>query len=263
MTGNSKKRRQQRQFRWLWKSELGNNYEKDYIEDQQDNIKEQLRKLCRLPENRVCADCETQHNSASWASVNLGVFLCIRCASHHRVLSISKPKECTMDLWGPDELSNLKRLGNENHRDTMPDICPPPLEAPDEVWRIFLIDKYGQTQKEARGRPPVSIELIDFNKHIDNEITRQPILRRGFHERESPIDAYDSSWLPSQWGAEDIEKDFSNLVGLVCEHFGSGDHAASPLVTARGVTTKSNESCLEEHQESVELPSYQEEYVIR
>lgn len=49
-----------------------------------------LRKLLERPENRICADCKD--NSAgsrpSWASINTGVFICMRCAGVHRGLGV-------------------------------------------------------------------------------------------------------------------------------------------------------------------------------
>lgn len=56
----------------------------------------ELKKLLNLAENRYCADCIGGGAAAraSWASINLGVFLCMRCAGAHRGLGthISKVK---------------------------------------------------------------------------------------------------------------------------------------------------------------------------
>merc|ERR1719354_322963 len=97
----------------LWSSKLGKKYPKAEIEKHEIETKKELDKLRRLPENRTCADCGTE--PTVWASVNLGVFLCIRCASIHRGIGthISIPKGCTGTyLWGPDELENMRSKGN-------------------------------------------------------------------------------------------------------------------------------------------------------
>lgn len=43
-----------------------------------------LRRLLDLPSNRACADCAT--GRPAWASLNTGLFLCMRCAGAHRSL---------------------------------------------------------------------------------------------------------------------------------------------------------------------------------
>lgn len=45
-----------------------------------------LQELLKEEENKYCADCETKQ--PRWASWNLGVFLCIRCAGLHRNLGV-------------------------------------------------------------------------------------------------------------------------------------------------------------------------------
>jgi len=41
-----------------------------------------LKKLLERPENRNCADCQGggAASRATWASINTGVFICMRCA---------------------------------------------------------------------------------------------------------------------------------------------------------------------------------------
>uniref|UniRef100_A0A3B5LQW1 Arf-GAP domain-containing protein n=1 Tax=Xiphophorus couchianus TaxID=32473 RepID=A0A3B5LQW1_9TELE len=48
-----------------------------------------------------------------WASWNIGVFLCIRCADIHRKLGvhISRVKSVNLDTW-----TNMKEIGNSRTR---------------------------------------------------------------------------------------------------------------------------------------------------
>ncbi|KAF8892884.1 putative GTPase activating protein for Arf-domain-containing protein [Infundibulicybe gibba] len=71
-----------------------------------------LLDLVVQPGNDVCADCKAR--SPRWASHNLGVFICVNCASIHRKLGthISKVKSLTLDSWTKDQVESMKEKGN-------------------------------------------------------------------------------------------------------------------------------------------------------
>eukprot|EP00526_Cylindrotheca_closterium_P017532 CAMPEP_0113638084 /NCGR_PEP_ID=MMETSP0017_2-20120614/19944_1 /TAXON_ID=2856 /ORGANISM="Cylindrotheca closterium" /LENGTH=306 /DNA_ID=CAMNT_0000549161 /DNA_START=980 /DNA_END=1900 /DNA_ORIENTATION=+ /assembly_acc=CAM_ASM_000147 len=137
----------------MWKSKLGTNYPKDFMKANEKKFHQQLQDLRHEPANRDCADCGAK-GCTMWASVNLGVFLCMTCGSHHRSIGthISKPKGCTGTYWwGPDELDNMRAIGNARasqiYGNGSSTPIPPPGLTPDNgahtmEWRKYITDKY-------------------------------------------------------------------------------------------------------------------------
>ncbi|KAG0699064.1 hypothetical protein DFH29DRAFT_809575 [Suillus ampliporus] len=71
-----------------------------------------LLELVMQPGNDVCADCKSRN--PRWASHNLGIFMCVNCASIHRKLGthITKVKSITMDAWTKEQVEVMKQNGN-------------------------------------------------------------------------------------------------------------------------------------------------------
>jgi hypothetical protein len=63
-------------------------------------------------QNRTCADCT--RSNPTWASVNLGVLVCLECAGRHRSLGthISKMRSITLDTILPAEALFLMNMTN-------------------------------------------------------------------------------------------------------------------------------------------------------
>ncbi|XP_074372580.1 putative ADP-ribosylation factor GTPase-activating protein AGD15 [Apium graveolens] len=68
--------------------------------------------LLKLPENKECADCRSR--APRWASVNLGIFICMQCSGIHRSLGvhISKVRSATLDTWLPEQIAFMQYMGN-------------------------------------------------------------------------------------------------------------------------------------------------------
>jgi stromal membrane-associated protein len=80
---------------------------------------EQLQRfdvLLRRPENRECFDCGAKQ--PRWASTNLGIFFCLRCAGIHRSMGthISKVKSTNMDAWEASMIHVMEHIGNARGR---------------------------------------------------------------------------------------------------------------------------------------------------
>ncbi|RPD54233.1 ArfGap-domain-containing protein [Lentinus tigrinus ALCF2SS1-7] len=71
-----------------------------------------LLELASQPGNDICADCKTRN--PRWASYNLGIFICVNCASIHRKMGthISKVKSLTLDTWTKEQVEFMKSTGN-------------------------------------------------------------------------------------------------------------------------------------------------------
>ncbi|CAM6039052.1 unnamed protein product [Sphagnum compactum] len=67
-----------------------------------------------VPGNDVCADCGAVE--PDWASLNLGILLCIECSGVHRNLGvqISKVRSLTLDVkvWEPSVIGYFQSIGN-------------------------------------------------------------------------------------------------------------------------------------------------------
>ncbi|KAM9444943.1 arf-GAP with coiled-coil, ANK repeat and PH domain-containing protein 3 [Clarias gariepinus] len=76
-----------------------------------------LQRVQCVPGNDVCCDCGQA--DPRWASINLGILLCIECSGIHRSLGVhcSKVRSLTLDSWEPELLKLMCELGNSviNH----------------------------------------------------------------------------------------------------------------------------------------------------
>lgn len=100
-----------------------------------------LKKMRSKPENTTCCDCGSS-DGMLWAVVNIGSFVCVRCASVHRGVGthISKVKGLAGTyLWGPDEVQNM--VGNARVSEVYGGTLPKP-DASEARIRSFILDRY-------------------------------------------------------------------------------------------------------------------------
>ncbi|XP_022525552.2 arf-GAP with coiled-coil, ANK repeat and PH domain-containing protein 2 isoform X1 [Astyanax mexicanus] len=71
-----------------------------------------LQRVMAIPGNTSCCDCGQP--DPKWASINLGITLCIQCSGIHRSLGVhlSKVRSLTLDTWEPELLKLMCELGN-------------------------------------------------------------------------------------------------------------------------------------------------------
>ncbi|KAM5257188.1 stromal membrane-associated protein 1 isoform 2-T2 [Ctenodactylus gundi] len=103
-----------------------------------------LSKLLREEDNKYCADCEAK--GPRWASWNIGVFICIRCAGIHRNLGvhISRVKSVNLDQWTPEQIQCMQDMGNTKARLLYEANLPENFRRPqtDQAVEFFIRDKY-------------------------------------------------------------------------------------------------------------------------
>ncbi|KAJ8764680.1 hypothetical protein K2173_007768 [Erythroxylum novogranatense] len=113
-----------------------------------------LEGLLKLPENRECADCKAK--GPRWASVNLGIFICMQCSGIHRSLGvhISKVRSATLDTWLPEQVAFIHSMGNEKANSYWEAELPPNY---DRVGiENFIRAKYEEKRWVSKDRIPVS-----------------------------------------------------------------------------------------------------------
>ena len=112
-----------------------------------------------------------------WASWNLGVFLCIRCAGIHRNLGvhISRVKSVNLDTWTPEQVISLQQMGNSRARAVYEAQLPDGFRRPqtDTALESFIRAKYEHKKYLAREWVPPSPPKVDWAKEIDEELERQ------------------------------------------------------------------------------------------
>lgn len=66
----------------------------------------------RVPGNGFCVDCDAAN--PDWASLNLGVLMCIECSGVHRNLGshVSRVRSLDLDKWPPGHLNVMLAIGN-------------------------------------------------------------------------------------------------------------------------------------------------------
>lgn len=101
-------------------------------------------KILAVPGNEFCADCHAPQ--PRWASINLGITLCIECAGIHRSLGVhmSKVRSLTLDteVWSPEIVQLMLNLGNSSvnaaymasYRGEPPSITPTSCREDRENW---------------------------------------------------------------------------------------------------------------------------------
>ena len=126
-----------------------------------------------------------------WASWNLGVFLCIRCAGIHRNLGvhISRVKSVNLDSWTPEQVVSLQQMGNSRARAVYEAQLPDGFRRPqtDSALESFIRAKYEHKKYVAREWVQQPAPKVNWDKEIDEEMEKQKRKKKGLGIASSTI----------------------------------------------------------------------------
>lgn len=126
--------------------------EKERQKHLQEKYQAALANLLKDDDNKYCVDCDAK--GPRWASWNLGIFLCIRCAGIHRNLGvhISKVKSVNLDTWTAEQVAMMMEVGNSRARAAYEAQVPDNFRRPqtDSALEAFIRAKYEQKKYMAR-----------------------------------------------------------------------------------------------------------------
>ncbi|NXG11111.1 SMAP2 protein, partial [Sakesphorus luctuosus] len=137
-----------------------------------------LAGLLAEDENKFCADCQAK--GPRWASWNIGVFICIRCAGIHRNLGvhISRVKSVNLDQWTQEQIQCVQEMGNGKANRLYEAFLPENFRRPQtdqQAVESFIRDKYEKKKYMDR-----SIDINAFRKEKDDKWKRsnEPVSER-------------------------------------------------------------------------------------
>lgn len=143
-----------------------------------DKCQSLIEVLLKDEDNKYCVDCDAK--GPRWASWNLGIFLCIRCAGIHRNLGvhISKVKSVNLDAWTPEHVAYVQRMGNSRARAIYEANLPDDFRRPqtDTALESFIRAKYEHKRYIAKDYVDPGPPAPAFN--IDDELKKMKEQKR-------------------------------------------------------------------------------------
>lgn len=134
-----------------------------------------LSDLLKDEDNKYCVDCDAK--SPRWASWNLGIFLCIRCAGIHRNLGvhISRVKSVNLDTWTPQQVACIQQMGNSRARAVYEANIPDSFRRPqvDSALEQFVRAKYETKKYIAREWVPPAMPNPTWDLELEKQLRKK------------------------------------------------------------------------------------------
>ncbi|XP_069127756.1 stromal membrane-associated protein 1-like isoform X2 [Argopecten irradians] len=159
---------------------MSSRVEKERAKAQQEKFQAVLSGLLKDEDNKYCVDCDAK--GPRWASWNLGIFLCIRCAGIHRNLGvhISKVKSVNLDSWTTEQVAMMMEMGNSRARAVYEANVPDGFRRPQTDSRSlesFIRAKYEQKKYIAREwvppKPSIPKELKNGSLELEDKADKR------------------------------------------------------------------------------------------
>lgn len=224
----------------MWRSKLGNVFPRAEVEKLDSEHHRILKKLRSQPGNDRCAECGAQ--DTTWSSVNLGVFLCVRCADVHRALGthISKVKGCGGTyLWGTDEIAQMQSLGN---RAWASEGSPVDSSTSKEELLRICRRKY---ENKPLPQTPKTLAVNTMTSHTSAQVSSFRSAARDSHAEAKSLD----SDYPSQKSISDEPNDLDSFLADCLKPSKSASQALSQTAGPSSFPPSDPAWCLDEHSE--------------
>ncbi|KAJ3424487.1 adp-ribosylation factor gtpase-activating protein [Anaeramoeba flamelloides] len=145
-----------------------------------------LKNLLQIPSNQVCADCGCA--GPTWASVNLGLFICINCAGVHRSIGthITQVRSTTLDSWTIKQVKTMSEVGNKIGNSfweaKLPEGFVKPKPSNKFAVEQFIRDKY-QHRLYFSKKPKPKPQVTSTEKTIQKQKVRSKHVKSPRHSR--------------------------------------------------------------------------------
>ncbi|KAK2518592.1 Smap2 [Columba guinea] len=156
-----------------------------------------LAGLLAEEENKFCADCQAK--GPRWASWNIGVFICIRCAGIHRNLGvhISRVKSVNLDQWTQEQIQCMQEMGNGKANRLYEAYLPENFRRPQTDQHPFFLCCRGNAEPSHL----VAFYLRSLHRRAVETFIREKYEKKKYMDRSIDINAFrkekDDKWKRS------------------------------------------------------------------